>query len=442
VIELTCLACSKKLSVGDDAAGKRGKCPQCGATVKVPGADEPVFDSQRAHVKPSPVCAPEHGASLHPVAVPVPPSASMHRMPYWLWGLAVVAAIISPFFPWITLLSGVLLLVITGIAFVPKARGISRRVLRLDPERRFGAALRLLTFGLVGVVLVAFSSSSFGTRAEQESQAAQVAKSASDRADRQRLANEADAQVQALLGEARQYLAAELAAPAQKSLERAMKVPHARKLTEVETLHQLITNSLDPDHVRAIMLSLSDSEFEQLAAGDLVPQGLRFGVTFLDAKAMTLAKAQTDEVAQARVVAAREHEERVQAIVDATMKANAAAEAERKKGYERRADEQTLRMAPLVLESWNWREQSGFVIAEGEVTNRSASRLENIMVVVSFYTGDNQFITSTDALVQFNPILPGQTTPFKAIATYNPRIASAKLAFKRMSGGTIGHQTR
>jgi hypothetical protein len=36
MIEVTCSACSKTLSVADSAAGKTGKCPQCGAAIVVP----------------------------------------------------------------------------------------------------------------------------------------------------------------------------------------------------------------------------------------------------------------------------------------------------------------------------------------------------------------------------------------------------------------------
>ena len=36
MIEFTCSQCGKKLKVGDEAAGKRGKCPQCAAMIPVP----------------------------------------------------------------------------------------------------------------------------------------------------------------------------------------------------------------------------------------------------------------------------------------------------------------------------------------------------------------------------------------------------------------------
>ena len=38
MIETTCFGCGRKTQVRDDAAGQRGKCPQCGAIVEIPSA--------------------------------------------------------------------------------------------------------------------------------------------------------------------------------------------------------------------------------------------------------------------------------------------------------------------------------------------------------------------------------------------------------------------
>ena len=118
------------------------------------------------------------------------------------------------------------------------------------------------------------------------------------------------------------------------------------------------------------------------------------------------------------------------------------AEERRRAEATRQEEERKRRMTPLVVENWNWKKEFGFVIVEGEVTNRSNQRLKNVEVVVSYYTEDDKFITSSNAIVEYNPILPGQTTPFKAYATYNPRMKSARLAFKHLLGGTIGYTKR
>ncbi len=55
MIEFKCSECGKKLKVAGDAAGKRGKCPQCGAMLRVPARDRPAALSQAVvQVEPSP----------------------------------------------------------------------------------------------------------------------------------------------------------------------------------------------------------------------------------------------------------------------------------------------------------------------------------------------------------------------------------------------------
>jgi len=91
----------------------------------------------------------------------------------------------------------------------------------------------------------------------------------------------------------------------------------------------------------------------------------------------------------------------------------------------------------LLLLNSSWHEGYGYAIVEGEVKNISPENLSNVEVVASFYTADKKFITSTDALIEYNPILPGQTSPFKAMASYNPAMKSASVTFKTLMGRTI-----
>ena len=45
MIEFTCTQCGKQLRVKDEAAGKNGKCPQCGTVLHVPNAgQQPVLE--------------------------------------------------------------------------------------------------------------------------------------------------------------------------------------------------------------------------------------------------------------------------------------------------------------------------------------------------------------------------------------------------------------
>jgi hypothetical protein len=92
---------------------------------------------------------------------------------------------------------------------------------------------------------------------------------------------------------------------------------------------------------------------------------------------------------------------------------------------------------PLVLHSWRWSENYGYAIVEGEVENASAEPLQRVMAVATFYTKDGQLIGSADSMIDYQPILSKQKSPFKVMHQWNPAMENAKLTFKSMFGGTI-----
>jgi hypothetical protein len=86
---------------------------------------------------------------------------------------------------------------------------------------------------------------------------------------------------------------------------------------------------------------------------------------------------------------------------------------------------------PLVsIGGWSWRQEDGYAIAEGQVTSLFPHALEDVEAVVTFSSKDGEFITSRSAPIQFNPILPGQTSSWRVAADWNPSIASASLRFE------------
>ena len=91
----------------------------------------------------------------------------------------------------------------------------------------------------------------------------------------------------------------------------------------------------------------------------------------------------------------------------------------------------------LELQSWHWSTEHGVAIAEGLVKNISDQKLKNVEVVVMFVDSNGDFITTGEALIEYNPILPGQTSPFKAMATANPAPGKAQIDFKTLFGGSL-----
>lgn len=96
----------------------------------------------------------------------------------------------------------------------------------------------------------------------------------------------------------------------------------------------------------------------------------------------------------------------------------------------------------LELLDWNWRHEYGYAMVEGQVKNITSEPLKNIEAVVTFTDAKGTFITTGDALIDFNPILPSQISPFKAMATWNPAMNKASVQFKSLFGRTIPHRKR
>lgn len=96
----------------------------------------------------------------------------------------------------------------------------------------------------------------------------------------------------------------------------------------------------------------------------------------------------------------------------------------------------------LEIESWHCDKEYGYVFVRGEVKNVSSLKIENVVAVGEFRTKSGELVKSEDALLDFNPILPGQTSPFSVGGTDNPSIQSCQLAFKYLFGGSVAHTDR
>lgn len=115
--------------------------------------------------------------------------------------------------------------------------------------------------------------------------------------------------------------------------------------------------------------------------------------------------------------------------------AQAAKEAEREAAAQAERD---LRAgAKLEILDWHWGREYGYAIAEGRVKNISDEPLEAVEAVVEFQTSDEQLVKSGSSIIEYNPILPGQTSPFKVMTTHNPAMKTANIQFKELMGGTI-----
>lgn len=91
----------------------------------------------------------------------------------------------------------------------------------------------------------------------------------------------------------------------------------------------------------------------------------------------------------------------------------------------------------LRVGSENFTKESDFDIVAGEITNISGESLGNVEAVTTFYDASGNVVKTEDALIDYNPILPGQTSPYKTMATDNPLIKREKTAFQVLGGSEI-----
>lgn len=82
----------------------------------------------------------------------------------------------------------------------------------------------------------------------------------------------------------------------------------------------------------------------------------------------------------------------------------------------------------------------GYQTCEGSVRNLSSQSLANVLVVIELTTADGVTQSSADALIDYTPLLPGQDSPWKVIARYNPALTNFRIVFTDFSGARINHR--
>ena len=91
----------------------------------------------------------------------------------------------------------------------------------------------------------------------------------------------------------------------------------------------------------------------------------------------------------------------------------------------------------LELLDYNCYKQRDYFITEGQVKNISGKSIESVEAVVTAYTQDGKFVKSDTTLIEYNPIMPGQISPFKVMMKDNPEIKKCKVEFKEFWGSEI-----
>lgn len=93
--------------------------------------------------------------------------------------------------------------------------------------------------------------------------------------------------------------------------------------------------------------------------------------------------------------------------------------------------------AQVELLSWHWSREHGFIKAEGEVRNLTNQPITRLWAVVTFYTTNETLVTSDESVVEFDPLMPQQTSPFDVMVRDNPQISGATVRFRTARAGEL-----
>ena len=97
----------------------------------------------------------------------------------------------------------------------------------------------------------------------------------------------------------------------------------------------------------------------------------------------------------------------------------------------------------LSLESLNCETdpETGYAFVSGLVRNTSSNqKFDDVLAVGSWFTKDRTFIASDEALLTFNPLMPGQSSPFKTYTTYNPMMEKCDVRFRSFMGEELKYR--
>lgn len=157
------------------------------------------------------------------------------------------------------------------------------------------------------------------------------------------------------------------------------------------------------------------SVFPMCFVGDARPRGERSPSSASASAATSTSTVDVREEAAARAAAAVQQRERL---------------------AQQRRDAEAAARPKLKCLAYTWSREYGYITLEGQVKNLTDEPIDGLQAVGSFYKGDT-FVTSDSGMVEYQPLLPKQTSPFRVMLTDNPAIDGATVEFKTLFGGTI-----
>jgi hypothetical protein len=78
-----------------------------------------------------------------------------------------------------------------------------------------------------------------------------------------------------------------------------------------------------------------------------------------------------------------------------------------------------------------------YFVVEGQVRNLTNEPLHHMGASVSWLDRNGKFVAAERNLIDYDPILPGQVSPFHVMSSRNPEITGYSLEFVEWIGGTV-----
>jgi hypothetical protein len=96
----------------------------------------------------------------------------------------------------------------------------------------------------------------------------------------------------------------------------------------------------------------------------------------------------------------------------------------------------------LELQAQECTVERRWVHIQGQIKNISNENLYSVLAIGTFFNGAGDFIKTVQAMIDYDPILPGQVSNFSASTTTNPAIEKCQVQFRHLSGAAILTTTR
>jgi hypothetical protein len=74
---------------------------------------------------------------------------------------------------------------------------------------------------------------------------------------------------------------------------------------------------------------------------------------------------------------------------------------------------------------------------EGQIKNLTSAPLADVVITTTFQTANGSFVSTSDSPAKFNPLLPGQVSPFDGYGEYNPDIGSVIIQPSILFGASL-----